>query len=143
MQVPIAESCFADTSADLLPAADQVSQRRGVWVDPQLDVAHKCSYDKKIYADGESWKPRDSNLACVTCSCKVRYKGEIGKIQVFLGLELIIIFSSLCFKDKGIAAFIWGHNSGLQKSYLVKIITQYRPENTLMNVPITCLYMVD
>lgn len=80
-QVPIADTCFSDTPADMLPAADQVSQRRGVWVDPQLDVAHKCSYDKKIYADGESWKPRDSNLACVTCSCKVRNKNISSQLE--------------------------------------------------------------
>lgn len=72
-QVSVPETCFADSiSGDMLPAADETDTgRRGVWADPQLDIAHKCSYDKKIYADGESWAPKDSSLACVTCSCKV------------------------------------------------------------------------
>ena len=117
MQVPIAESCFADTSADLLPAADQVSQRRGVWVDPQLDVAHKCSYDKKIYADGESWKPRDSNLACVTCSCKVRNRNGLSvfrsitdnnlELSVLLGQGHSSIYSGSLLR---LTKFISGEN---------------------------------
>ncbi|KAF6023357.1 CHRD [Bugula neritina] len=69
-QASIPETCFENSSGYVLPASDQQLGSRGAWVDTPLDLAHKCRYDKKIYSDGESWKPKDSNLACVTCSCK-------------------------------------------------------------------------
>ena len=72
LQASIPASCFEGSPKMVLPSSDQQrSGRRGGWVDAPQVLAHKCSYDKVIYADGESWKPEDSSLACVTCSCKV------------------------------------------------------------------------
>lgn len=76
-QVSLPKSCFdASTDAsDLLPAGDaDASPTVGEWEDPGIPKAYKCSYDSQIYADGDSWRPEESSLACVTCSCKVRQR---------------------------------------------------------------------
>ncbi|XP_067951027.1 chordin-like isoform X3 [Watersipora subatra] len=69
-QASIPESCFEGSPDLVLPAADENSGPRVGWVNEPLKLPHKCSYDKKIYSDGESWKPDEDSLACVTCSCK-------------------------------------------------------------------------